>query len=56
MKEKLTGKVHRTFMKQARELNDGSTRTHADNVGLYNCRTRYAIKYREDDTYKKIKH
>lgn len=35
MKDKFIGKVHKDFVKRARNLNDGTNRTYGDNVGLY---------------------
>lgn len=49
MKDKFTGRVHQDFTKKARNLNDGSRKTYADNVGVYAQKIKYTIQPRTDD-------
>ena len=46
LKGKYIGKVHKDFVKNAKDLEDCTNKTHADNVGLYNYKTRYTIQLR----------
>lgn len=49
LKGKYIGTVHKDFVKNAKNLEEGTNKTHADNVGLYSYNTRYAIQSRQED-------